>query len=780
MDFQKQAVAKMRKKMKLLKPYYWISRRTTVVLCILAILILSPGVHASPLSLDTPLIEVKGIQHQSASGNEKVIINLSDVAQFVTDKLSDPERLVIDFKHAMPGKELIKELRVANGFIKSVRTGRYDANTVRVVLDMTNNRYEEKLVVLHNSPGVLIDISPVKQDNKPEIGADFQKTGQGLSEKSTENLAAALIEKNDEQTLSLESGIRAETEGQWEKALGIYKSMLEKTPDRTDLWIRISDIEAQRGNAKAATEALQEAARLSKNDGSLYSRLSQNYAAANQPQPALDAIEKAVELDPANSSYLDARAKIGTWNGRYDIALDSYERLLKIAPENDTSLLQLARVSSWSGALNKSDGYYQRYLEKHPEDRDALIEWVKVKAWMGNYPVALDLLEKYRKDFGETDDFLREKARVLAWADRPQSASAILLPLLKTRPDDYELNYTNTIALYYAPKPSEVVESLNTLRKLRPEAKEMKDIEKFVMTPLRSNIQLGFHLYHDSDSLDIYHWYLSGAYAVKPETWLQARIDMHYLRADKGSGLENIDGDESTWHHSGRIGIMHRFSEKVAADGYFGGAFTEDDNNIIYGLGANFRPAEEFRFRLSREYGYYLESARTASLGIKRGANRLDVQWEPKLRYTILASLSYDTFSDDNERWEFMISPRRQVVRNEKLNLDIGVNIWRYGFDEDPNHGYYAPELYQRYAVTGLGYWKINDNNGLGLTGGIGIHKDDTMDGFRTTYDASFEGTFGIYSDWMLKMNGGLTHNLRRESGAFEAYAIGAYLTRRF
>jgi tetratricopeptide (TPR) repeat protein len=595
-----------------------------------------------------------------------------------------------------------------------------------------------------------------------------------------ESLATSLPEKSYEQTLSIEEGIRAESDGQWERALDIYKSMLEKEPERIDLWIRISDIEARLGNRNAAADALHEAAKLSKNNSSLYYRLSQAYSVANKPLAALEAIEKAVELEPSKIEYLEARGKLGIWNGKYDIAIDSYERLLKLSPDNDKALLNLARIKSWNGELNSSDKLYSDYLKKHPEDKDALLEQVKIKTWKGNSPEALSLLERYYKAFGETDNYLKEKARVLALANRPKKAFAIILPQLRKTPDDYELNYSNTISLFYAQRFSEAVESLNTLRKLRPDTKETMDITKFVMTPLRSYIKIGFNLYHDTDSLDIYHWHLNGTYSIKPETKLQALLDIHYLRADKGSGLENIDGSESTWHRSMRIGIMHRFSEKISTDGYFGWAYAKDHNNAIYGLGIDIRPADEFRFQLSRKYGYYLESARTTSLGIKRGMNRLEMQWEPDLRYTIIANAGYDTFSDDNERWEFIISLRRLILRCAKINLDAGINVWRFGFDKDPHNGYYAPTLYQRYTVASFLYWKINDNNGLSITGSVGVHKDETMNGFRMTYDASFEGTFGIYQYWMLKINGGITHNLRKESSAFRAYTLGVSLTKRF
>lgn len=781
MDFQKQAVAEMRKHMKIIKPdSHPVWRKGMALFFTLALLILSFPVHAFSVNQDSPLIEVKDIQHLSAPGYDRVIIALSDVAQFATGKLSDPERLFIDFKHAVPGRELKKEMQVNQGFLKSVRASRYDAGTVRVVLDMTDSVYEEKFVVLKDSPSVLIDISPEKQVHKPEVFAEIQKTAQVLPEKYAANSTAeGMSEKTQGQSVSFEAGFKAEMEGQFEKALSIYKSIVEKNPERRDLWVRISDIHARMGNAMAAAGALHEAEKLSSNDAALSYRLSQAYAAANQPGPALAAIERAVELDPARAEYLDARGKLATWNGQYAIAADSYERVLKLTPDNDAALLNLARVASWSGALSKADKHYRMYLKKHPEDGDALIERVKIKTWMGNYPVALSLLETYHKAFGETRDSLREKARVLAWANRPQRASAIILPQLETTPDDYALNYSHTLALFYAKKYSEAVESLKTIRKLGPDVKQTEDIEKFVMTPLRSHVDIGFNFYHDSDSLDIYSWFLSGTYALKPETRLEARIDMDYLRADEGSGLENIDGDESTWHRSGRIGIMHRFTDKIAADGYFGWAYAENSDNVIYGIGTEIRPRDELLFRLSREYGYSLDSARTASLGIKRGINRLSMQWEPDLRYPIVATLGYDTLSDDNERWEVMVAPRRMIMRSQTLNLDIGVNAWRFGYDKDPNHGYYAPKLYQRYSLANFLYWKINDNNGVSVTGGIGIHKDDSMDGFRMTYDASFDGTFGIYSDWMLKVRGGITHNLRRGE-AFEAYTLGASLTRRF
>jgi len=127
--------------------------------------------------------------------------------------------------------------------------------------------------------------------------------------------------------------------------------------------------------------------------------------------------------------------------------------------------------------------------------------------------------------------------------------------------------------------------------------------------------------------------------------------------------------------------------------------------------------------RLSHRQDMYAVSPLAAELGIERRANALYATWAPDLRYTVDSYLGYDTFSDGNDRWEVSLAPRRAFVRNQLLNLDLGISGRWYGFDEDPGHGYYAPSLYQRYALTAFTYWKISDDDGVSVAFSYGPYK---------------------------------------------------------
>ena len=100
--------------------------------------------------------------------------------------------------------------------------------------------------------------------------------------------------------------------------------------------------------------------------------------------------------------------------------------------------------------------------------------------------------------------------------------------------------------------------------------------------------------------------------------------------------------------------------------------------------------------------------------------------------------------------------------------------------DDDLGNGYYDPDSYERYTFTGYGYWKIDDQNGLGFVMNLGWFEDDSMDDFRFGGDLTLEGMFGVYRDWMVLVRIAVTENQRLQTGAFRALGGNVALTRRF
>jgi hypothetical protein len=82
--------------------------------------------------------------------------------------------------------------------------------------------------------------------------------------------------------------------------------------------------------------------------------------------------------------------------------------------------------------------------------------------------------------------------------------------------------------------------------------------------------------------------------------------------------------------------------------------------------------------------------------------------------------------------------------------------------------------------ATAFNYWKIGRDHGIGLIGAAGLLKDNTMADFEFGWDATLEGNFGIYRDWMLKTWVSILNNQRQGSGAYDAWNSGLTLIRRF
>ena len=258
---------------------------------------------------------------------------------------------------------------------------------------------------------------------------------------------------------------------------------------------------------------------------------------------------------------------------------------------------------------------------------------------------------------------------------------------------------------------------------------------------------------------------------TKVEKYRQTIIERHYEMPDGGT---SIDYDRA-W-----LGIQHRTSPKLSLDAQIGGGNADDDSRFIYEVGADIQPADELAMRLSYRQDLFAVSPLATKLGIERRANALYATWTPDLRYTVASYLGYDTFSDGNDRWEAELAPRRAFLRTQRLNLDLGVSGRWFSYDEDPGNGYYAPSLYQRYALTAFTYWKISDDDGVSVAFSYGPYKDNTMSGFRAGGDIVAEGFFGIYRDWYLNVKAGVSHYGGGATAAYDSRMFEINLTRRF
>lgn len=576
------------------------------------------------------------------------------------------------------------------------------------------------------------------------------------------------------------AGLKSEMAGDWEGALQVYRETLKDNPQRVDLWVRMADIQAHLGRPHEAVMSLLAAVEQQPDDAQLYRRLSEAQASNKQPAAALEACREASARAPADQGILRACAQLATWSGDYAQSEAYWNKILAADAENADARLGLARLYSWSGRYGKGLREYRAYLGKKPDDKAVHLEYAQAQTWKGDYQGAQRTLDQYRKRFGTDSAWQAKQARLLALSGRPEAAEKLNAPLLAKAPDDYELRFTRTMILRDHREPRAAKASLADLERLQPNSRDTIDMKRFVLTPQRSYVEGRFSYSEDTDDIRILRGELIGSLQLAPAFSLLAGGDWTNLKAKVGSGLDTADGQSNVDVTDVWLGARWRAHPLLGLDGRVGAGKVEDGRDYwLYRVGLDLDPHDRFSARLQYSRDLYAVSPRSASLGIVASGPAMTFNWRPTLLTTVVGEVRYAELSDDNSRWEGVLAPRYGVLRSSHFNLDLGLLGWWISFDSNFDHGYYDPELYERYAVQGLGYWKISDDDGVSIIVSLGEQRDNLDHKFDFGTDVLVEGVFGLYRDWMFKVGGGYTDR-SRESGAYGAGLGYLSVMRRF
>jgi len=119
-------------------------------------------------------IDVKGIRYWSSPGYTRVVIDLSSPADFSTNRLSNPDRVYFDLKNSRLKKEIKTALPVGDGLLKAVRAGQFDAQTVRVVLDLEKIK-DFHSFILDDPTRLVIDVNGAEIAKKPETAVVMRR-----------------------------------------------------------------------------------------------------------------------------------------------------------------------------------------------------------------------------------------------------------------------------------------------------------------------------------------------------------------------------------------------------------------------------------------------------------------------------------------------------------------------------------------------------------------------------------------------------------------------------
>jgi len=497
---------------------------------------------------------------------------------------------------------------------------------------------------------------------------------------------------------------------------------------------------------------------------------------------ALSSINKAVKLSPTNLVYLKTLWQIAGGANSSSIALNAAKKVYQIEP-TDTNLLILARAEVWANELDAANEHYALYLQKHNENNAIWIEYVQVEMWVGKYADSMNTLHLYKQKFGETEAYWKTKSELLSWGNRSRKALSILNPKLQKSPNDYDAHYTRAVAYDSNFQPIKAINDLQKVEKIRPEAvKDNSFLRKYITTKFRPSLTAGFQYYSDSYDVSDRTLSLEGKYFISPLTGLSARIQRDDLRATLESGYAQDNGQEDAKYQNATVGISHRFSPNIELRASLGDAKAEENNNIvIYSIGALWTPLNTLSMDLSQSHDYSLVSPRTTGRGITDNNTQLKVLWEPNMRTDVNIIGTFDSLSDTNNRWGIELNPVWEISRTQYWNFDIGPDILFYGYNKQyDDHGYYAPKLIQEYYLSGYINWKKSNNDGVNLVLSAGAINDSYAGQTKASGAATLEGVFGLYRDWMFKASTSIDYTPRFDDKAYTGTSVSLFITRRF
>ena len=575
-------------------------------------------------------------------------------------------------------------------------------------------------------------------------------------------------------------GLKAEMDGRWMDAAVIYENILKENSDRVDLSLRLSDIYSKLKEYDKASQSLLHAIKNNPNDASLYAKIATVYAVNEQPEEAITAIKKAIELEPENMKYLRDQASLANWIGDYELAVESYKKVYEQTKEQ-TVLLQIARTNAWSGQLDMAAKNFQNYLLSHPDEKLIYIDYAKTEIWRGNYPQAKELLDKYVRRFSNDETSQTMYADLYARAEWPDISAGFYTPLLEKNPDDFMLNYIQTLALNHDKQVDESIESLNRVKSIKPDEKDTLDLAKVVLTQYRSNIRASGIYFQDIDNIRHTELALYGEYFINPNSSLYAGLIYDYHQAKDTSPYITADGETNIDITTIGLGGTHRFNQYIKVDMFAGEASSKNRSIFVGKLNARVDLSDKYTLFLDASKDFYKISPLSVSLGVQRARSAALLEYRPTLSDTILVQGEYELFSSENSKWGALVAPRHAVIRSENWAVDLGVKAWLFGFDKNLNQGYYDPELFESYMLTIHSVYKYSSEAELSIIGGVGVIKDDSMSSYEPGMNIDLLGTVGIYQDWQLQVKTGYMNNQRETwSEYYDAYYLGAAIMRRF
>ncbi len=203
------------------------------------------------------------------------------------------------------------------------------------------------------------------------------------------------------------------------KAIAVYKKILKIVPDNKDIYIRLGNLNCERGLIGNAREDYLAAAKL--------------YTQEGQIREALDVYRKIADLDPANlnvrlkiadiflkenlkSEAIEEYNKVASVHlesGRRDEAENIYKLILHVDPDNTDAIICIGKFRLEDGYFEEAKAYVKKATERSPDSEEAFSLLVDIYDKTKMYDEAEELIKRRIDDYPDQISYREMLASIL-------------------------------------------------------------------------------------------------------------------------------------------------------------------------------------------------------------------------------------------------------------------------------------------------------------------------------------------------------------------------------
>ncbi len=177
-------------------------------------------------------------------------------------------------------------------------------------------------------------------------------------------------------------------------ALEIYEKILRLFPFNINIRIKLSELYIKIGLKERAAQG--------------YTAIAASYLEKDDPQRAQEFYLRAIEIDPNNISALTGLSELAESLNDFDKALEYLSHAMSSDSANNNLLLNYARLAIKANRIDEhTKDILLKFIESHPDNTQA-------RQYLGTIYLAEDLPEKAWNEFQPCID---EKVREEAWAE---------------------------------------------------------------------------------------------------------------------------------------------------------------------------------------------------------------------------------------------------------------------------------------------------------------------------------------------------------------------------